>query len=372
LPEIDDVLAGPHDTESKKPGLLYSAWIGASGVDAMQDVKTLEPLLSRLLDIPLKGEGNISCLQYPRSLIFHLMEDHRLVIANDAHILASPLLTAEPPIESAVVVIAGTGSVVVSFRKHALETSAQHITQFGRAGGWGFMLGDDGAGFFAGREAVRQVLEKFEADSLWEPEEIDPPAPSPIVAIKQKETLTTLLLSHFGLSSPNELFSVVYAPDPKPGVIPMVNTPSWVCLLILQCTSVHSLTLATHISSLQALVERKQRLVALAPLVFKAAFELEDPTAIRALRVSVGGLAKQAASLCTSAGESAHPGKRTVAAKTSILVFGGSLFGVLRYRELFVDELKDIGQSFASVVYVEDAAGDGALGLAKLFRDVSP
>jgi len=57
LPEVDDVLGGPPDTESKKPGILYSAWIGASGVDAAQDVKTLEPLLSSLLGIPLKGWG---------------------------------------------------------------------------------------------------------------------------------------------------------------------------------------------------------------------------------------------------------------------------------------------------------------------------
>jgi hypothetical protein len=134
------------------------------------------------------------------------------------------------------VAIAGTGSVVVSFRKETLETGSHKIRQLARAGGWGFMLGDDGAGFFAGREAVRQVLEKFEADSLWEPEEIDQHTPtpqSPIVATNQKETLTTLLFSHFGISSPDELFSAVYAPDPKPGVTPVVNTPSWVRSVML-------------------------------------------------------------------------------------------------------------------------------------------
>jgi len=166
-------------------------------------------------------------------LTFYLVQDHRLVIANDAHILASPLLTAEPPIESAVVVIAGTGSVVVSFRK---DPGGHSITQLARAGGWGFMLGDDGAGFFAGREAVRQILEKFQADSLWEPEDVDTRAPtsqSPIVTTQQNETLTTLILAHFGLSSPDELFSVVYAPDPKPGVTPMANPPSWVRSVML-------------------------------------------------------------------------------------------------------------------------------------------
>jgi hypothetical protein len=118
-------------------------------------------------------------------------------------------------------------------------------------------------------------------------------------------------------------------------------------------------------------VERKQRLATLAPLVFKAAFELEDPTALRALRLSVGGLAKQVASLCIAEGEAKNPRKRSVAAKTSVLALGGSLFGVPKYRELLIEELKGVGQSFASVVYVDDPARDGALGLAKLSKGVS-
>lgn len=120
---------------------------------------------------------------------------------------------------------------MVSFKKETLETGSHQVRQLARAGGWGFLLGDDGAGFFTGREAVRQVLEKFDADSLLGPEELDRRTltpQSPTVATNQKETLTTLLLSHFGISSPDELFSVVYAPDPKPGVTTMVNTPSWV------------------------------------------------------------------------------------------------------------------------------------------------
>ena len=55
MPQVDDVLAGPRD-EPKDRGILYSAWIGASGVDAAQDVKTLEPLLSQLLEVPLISE----------------------------------------------------------------------------------------------------------------------------------------------------------------------------------------------------------------------------------------------------------------------------------------------------------------------------
>jgi len=61
---------------------------------------------------------------------------------------------------------AGTGSIAI------------HINQAGeiiRAGGWGYLLGDEGAGYWIGREAIRRVvaaldmkltLEKFESEIL--------------------------------------------------------------------------------------------------------------------------------------------------------------------------------------------------------------
>ena len=61
---------------------------------------------------------------------------------------------------------AGTGSIAI------------HINQSGeiiRAGGWGYLLGDEGAGYWMGREAIRRVvsaldmkltLEKFESEIL--------------------------------------------------------------------------------------------------------------------------------------------------------------------------------------------------------------
>lgn len=99
LPTVESVLTATSSKE-QPPTILYSAWIGASGIDATQDVVALSPLLSRLLGIPLMP--------------------HRLMVQNDSHLLSSPLLTAPESIREAVVAIAGTGSVVVSFRRQKL------------------------------------------------------------------------------------------------------------------------------------------------------------------------------------------------------------------------------------------------------------
>jgi N-acetylglucosamine kinase-like BadF-type ATPase len=61
-------------------------------------------------------------------------------ILNDAHLLGGALLTHHCP--WGVAVIAGTGSVVV-----ALDVREDgDVTQIGRRGGLGYLLGDDGSG----------------------------------------------------------------------------------------------------------------------------------------------------------------------------------------------------------------------------------
>lgn len=316
LPTVDNVLTAPDDVIENHRSYLYSAWIGASGVDAAQDVLTLSPLLSRLLGVPLTPQ--------------------RLMVQNDSHILSSPLLTTAESVRESIVAIAGTGSVVVSFRRQKLspQDASETIVQLARAGGWGYLLGDEGSGFRAGREAIREVLRTFNESDLDE----EPP-----VSESQTNNLRSMILAHFSLRSPEDLFSVVYAPDsvPKSFVDRDGERPRW------------------------TEVDRKSRIVELCPLVFHAAFQLKDKSAIRALRTSLGGLAKQVSSLCTGAG--VRPSSKRISAPSAVLCLGGSLFKVNEYRELFIEELETYGQRFGQVVYIEDACKGGALGLAKLF-----
>ena len=85
-------------------------------------------------------------------------------------------MTLYPEVSGAIAAVAGTGGIVVSFREpqkdargEGSETgsaSSIALEELGRAGGWGWMLGDEGGGFHVGREAIRQVLEEADRASV--------------------------------------------------------------------------------------------------------------------------------------------------------------------------------------------------------------
>ena len=169
------------------------------------------------------------------------------------------------------------------------------------------------------------------------------------------------------------------------------------------------------------LQQRQQRLSALAPLVFRAAFRGEgnnestptgvttestygqpqsdlgrrrirgDPLALAVLRETSACLADQICMLLQ-----AHPvvesnlsnqetinktNSLLVPSRTSLLVFGGSLLGIKPYQRMLLDALEERGHRFAGVfsgseevralefVHVQSPAREGALALAKLFSD---
>jgi N-acetylglucosamine kinase-like BadF-type ATPase len=102
----------------------------------------------------------------------------RVLIVNDALVA----LEAGVPGEPGVVIIAGTGSI--AYGRNARGEAA-------RAGGWGYILGDEGSGYWIGRTALRAVLR--EADRRGEP-----------------TSLTGRLLGHFNASKPQDLIHEVY------------------------------------------------------------------------------------------------------------------------------------------------------------------
>ncbi len=70
----------------------------------------------------------------------------KVVIAHDTR-----LILATPEFDTGIAVICGTGSVAWG-RNEAGETA--------RAGGWGYLLGDEGSGYWVTREAVRPALRR--------------------------------------------------------------------------------------------------------------------------------------------------------------------------------------------------------------------
>jgi N-acetylglucosamine kinase-like BadF-type ATPase len=90
-----------------------------------------------------------------------------------------------------VVIISGTGSI--SYGRNAAGVAA-------RSGGWGYVLGDEGSGYWIGRAALRAVLRA---------EDRRGPATA----------LTQLLLAHFGVDRPQGLIHEVYHSNLKPSAI---------------------------------------------------------------------------------------------------------------------------------------------------------
>jgi N-acetylglucosamine kinase-like BadF-type ATPase len=111
----------------------------------------------------------------------------RVLVVNDALVA----LEAGAPGEPGVVVISGTGSI--SYGRNARGEAA-------RSGGWGYVLGDEGSGYWIGRAALRAVLR-----------ESDHRGP--------KTALSSLLLQHFGVPEAQGLIHEVYHSNLKPAAI---------------------------------------------------------------------------------------------------------------------------------------------------------
>ncbi|MBI4264982.1 MAG: ATPase [Acidobacteria bacterium] len=104
-----------------------------------------------------------------------------VLVVNDALVA----LVAGAGDEPGVVLVAGTGSI--AYGRDASGRAA-------RAGGWGYLLGDEGGGFWIGRAALSSVVRQFDGRG-------------------PTTRLTELVLSHMGLASPTQLIHEIYYRD---------------------------------------------------------------------------------------------------------------------------------------------------------------
>jgi N-acetylglucosamine kinase-like BadF-type ATPase len=113
-----------------------------------------------------------------RALMRRIGSTSRILVVNDALIA----LVAGAGHDPGVVIVAGTGSI--AYGRDASGRAA-------RAGGWGYLLGDEGGGFWIGRAALAAVVRQF-----------DGRGPATL--------LTDMVLTDMHLHSPTELIHAVY------------------------------------------------------------------------------------------------------------------------------------------------------------------
>jgi len=129
------------------------------------------------------GAGGIDTAEDAAALAA-LIEPHapgaRITVVHD-----SRLLLAAGRSRTGVAVIAGTGSAAWGRNAEGAEA---------RAGGWGYLLGDEGSGYWLGREAVRHSLRRMNQGL-------------PV------DELTAALLEGCGVDDPNRLIALFHSPE---------------------------------------------------------------------------------------------------------------------------------------------------------------
>lgn len=156
-------------------------------VSREQAAANLAELFAKIGDAPVEtvyaGSGGIDTEEDAAALaalIQPLVPAARITVVHD-----SRLLLAAGRASTGVAVIAGTGSA--AWGRNAAGAEA-------RAGGWGYLLGDEGSGYWLGREAVRHSLRRMNQGL-------------PI------DQLTAALLASCGLDHPNKLIALFHSPD---------------------------------------------------------------------------------------------------------------------------------------------------------------
>ncbi len=162
--EVEKTLHSVMDAAIGDRKIIPSAiCLGIAGVDRDDDVAVIRGILRRL--------GSMA----------------RTLVVNDALVA----LVAGTNYGPGVVVIAGTGSIAYGCNADGFAA---------RAGGWGYVLGDEGSGYWIGRRALRAVVR--EADRRG-----------------RATSLTGHVLRHFGIEKPQELVRVIYHQNLKPVAI---------------------------------------------------------------------------------------------------------------------------------------------------------
>ena len=150
-------------TASERLGLLFASLgsdaeyviAGAGGIDTPADAAELQGLIH----------------PYAPASTIRIVHDSRLILAAGGS-------------DTGIAVIAGTGSAVWGCDARGRES---------RIGGWGYLLGDEGSGYWLGREAVRHSLRRSNA-------------------VLPQDILTELLLAGCKLTDPRQLIALFHSP----------------------------------------------------------------------------------------------------------------------------------------------------------------
>jgi N-acetylglucosamine kinase-like BadF-type ATPase len=155
--------------------------------DVMEEAIGEREIAPAAICLGIAGVDRPHDLDVIRGIMRRIGYKARILVVNDALVA----LEAGAPGQPGVVIISGTGSIA-----YGRNTAGQAA----RSGGWGYVLGDEGSGYWIGRAALRAVLR--EADERG-----------------PRTALTPMLLDHFDVAEPQELIHEIYQSNLRPSAI---------------------------------------------------------------------------------------------------------------------------------------------------------
>jgi N-acetylmuramic acid 6-phosphate etherase len=144
-----------HKARADHPGEISAMCLGLAGAGRNEEIEQFQ---------------NWAAHKFPKTL---------LKVVSDAEIL----LVAGAPVGPVLALICGTGSIV-----YGRTVTGELI----RAGGWGYLLGDEGSGYAIGIAALRAVMQAYDGRGA-------------------ETLLSELVLKRYGVSAPADLVRSIYA-----------------------------------------------------------------------------------------------------------------------------------------------------------------
>ncbi|OCT55071.1 putative glucokinase regulator family protein [Cladophialophora carrionii] len=296
LASISSAIQGACDTmatlkgKSWRPRLFSSVWIALAGHDRKQIATIVDKALEDLFARP-QGPG--------------------LTITNDIELLAIPA-AEKHNVDSSVVLVAGTGSVAMSFQRQK-----GRFVRTGRSGGWGHLLGDDGSGFDIGRRAIRVALAALEGlDTAGNQEQG--------LVHQTASHVESLILDHFR----------------PPG------------------TPTRNFDLLSTVLTWPSELEKKRRIAQVARLVIEAS------KCDHEAKMIVDGAVEALVRLLTTL-----PSSGQIDSQSSVLVLGGGLMQSPAFSNAVLQLLGEQGTAFKHVEVVDHPASSGVKYLLHKRRD---
>jgi N-acetylglucosamine kinase len=146
--------------------------------EVMEEAIADRPFVPAAICLGIAGVDREDEAQTVRAIMRRIGHKSRTLVVNDALIA----LVAGAGDAPGVVIIAGTGSIV--YGRNSAGIAA-------RAGGWGHMIGDEGSGYWIGREALSAVMRAADGRG-------------------PRTGLTHTILAHFQISDVSRLPRIVY------------------------------------------------------------------------------------------------------------------------------------------------------------------